>query len=210
MRKKQFFVHFIISLSRCARHRNNNNNNEKPSPRLQVGADVCNCWFCWNGGTWHILWGQLQQVCAEDDSRVKAFLKQRKDSITVDMWLVGGEAGPQLWGRNYGEIFAFEMSPVRRSFWWKQRSASCSGEHTSATLPGCSAARPRAKRFFLILASSLGTFCKFSKQDPNGLININEGPPVWCHGVALPCLYSNKDEQTSHDHYFLFSTTFVE
>lgn len=47
-----------------------------------------------------------------------------------------------------------------------------------------------AKAFPPVLASSLATFCKIRKQDPNSLRNISEGPPAWRYAVALPCLHS--------------------
>lgn len=73
-----FFVHIIISLSRCAGHRNNNN--ETHLLGFTWGTDICNCWFLLKGRR-PVLRGQLLQLCAEDDSRGKGF-SQRPESLS--------------------------------------------------------------------------------------------------------------------------------
>lgn len=81
MKKKHFFflcVHIIISLSRCAGHRNNNN--ESHLLGFTWGTDVCNCRFLLKGRR-PDLRGQLLQLCAEDDSRGKGF-SQRAERLS--------------------------------------------------------------------------------------------------------------------------------
>lgn len=109
MRKKLFgfFVHMIISLSRCARHRTNSNKTHLPS--FTWGTGVCNCWFCWKEGFHRSVRAAAAALCRGWLTWKRFPHTAGRPSETCGWWEEKQEL--ELWGRrrNYHPIFAFQM-----------------------------------------------------------------------------------------------------